>query len=85
MRASRRVRTGEGLTQFSVRWLRLNDCRIHGSGAEGVRAAACGEFADYAKPDIDLVVGDDAVEILAAQEQGTLAFWRPWMKTESQG
>jgi hypothetical protein len=36
-----------------------------------------GEFAEYAKSDIDLVAGDDAVEILAAQEQGTLALLAP--------
>ena len=36
-----------------------------------------GEFADYAKSDIDHVVGDDAVEILAAVERGTLAVLDP--------
>ena len=36
-----------------------------------------GEFAEYARPDIDLVAGDDAVEILAAQEQSTLALLAP--------
>ena len=36
-----------------------------------------GEFAEYAKSDIDLVQGDDAVQILAAQEQGTLALLTP--------
>lgn len=36
-----------------------------------------GEFADYAGPDIDVVRGEDAVEILAAQEQGTLALLTP--------
>jgi uncharacterized damage-inducible protein DinB len=32
-----------------------------------------GEFAEYAKADIDRVVGDDAVEILTAQARDTLA------------
>jgi DinB superfamily len=36
-----------------------------------------GEFADYAKPDIDLVVGDDAVEALASQARATLALLEP--------
>jgi DinB superfamily len=36
-----------------------------------------GEFAEYAKPDTGLVAGDDAVRILAAQEQGTLALLAP--------
>jgi hypothetical protein len=36
-----------------------------------------GEFADYAKSDIDRVEGDDAVDILAAQERGTLALLNP--------
>jgi len=36
-----------------------------------------GEFADYARPDIDQVQGDDAVEILTAQEQSTLALLAP--------
>lgn len=36
-----------------------------------------GEFAEYATADIDLVQGDDAVQILAAQEQGTLALLAP--------
>ena len=31
------------------------------------------EFADYAKPDIDAVPGDDAVGALAAQARDTLA------------
>src|ERR1700693_2645227 len=44
-----------------------------------------GEFADYAKPDIDLVLGDDAVEILTAQEQGTLALLAPLDETTAQG
>jgi hypothetical protein len=36
-----------------------------------------GEFAEYARPDIDFVAGEDAVEILAAQEQSTLALLAP--------
>ncbi len=36
-----------------------------------------GEFADYAGPDIDQVQGDDAVEILSAQERSTLALLAP--------
>jgi hypothetical protein len=36
-----------------------------------------GEYAPYAQPDIDLVVGEDAVEILASQERRTLAFLEP--------
>jgi hypothetical protein len=33
---------------------------------------ADGEFADYAKPDIDRVIGDDAVRVLAVQAVDTL-------------
>jgi len=36
-----------------------------------------GEFADYAKSDIDFVEGDDAVEALAAQERTTVALLEP--------
>lgn len=36
-----------------------------------------GEFASYAKADIDEVAGDDAVEVLAAQERDTLALLEP--------
>ena len=36
-----------------------------------------GEYADYAKSDIDLVAGDDAVEALAAQERATLKLLEP--------
>src|SRR5215472_8071883 len=36
-----------------------------------------GEYADYAKPDIDQVAGDDAVEALAAQERATLELLEP--------
>jgi hypothetical protein len=36
-----------------------------------------GEFADYAKSDIEHVEGDDAVEVLAAQERVTLALLAP--------
>ena len=36
-----------------------------------------GEFADYAKPDIDRVVGDDAVRALSLQALDTLALLTP--------
>jgi hypothetical protein len=36
-----------------------------------------GEFADYAKSDIDRVEGDDAVDVLAAQRRSTLALLEP--------
>jgi hypothetical protein len=35
------------------------------------------EFADYAKPDIDRVVGDDAVSVLAQQAADTLTLLNP--------
>jgi DinB family protein len=37
-----------------------------------------GEFADYAKSDIDHVQGDDAVEILEDQAEKTLALLQPF-------
>src|SRR5690242_21737652 len=37
-----------------------------------------GEFADYAKSDIDLVEGDDAVEVLEDQARKTLALLQPF-------
>lgn len=36
-----------------------------------------GEFAAYAKPDIDAVPGDDAIRVLAAQAADTLALFAP--------
>jgi uncharacterized protein (TIGR03083 family) len=36
-----------------------------------------GEFADYAKPDIDRVVGDDGVRVLAVQAVDTLTLLDP--------
>jgi hypothetical protein len=36
-----------------------------------------GEYADYAKSDIDAIEGDDAVEALAAQARRTLALLEP--------
>jgi hypothetical protein len=36
-----------------------------------------GEFADYAKPDIERVIGDDAVRVLAIQARDTLALLKP--------
>lgn len=36
-----------------------------------------GEFADYARPDIDQVVGDDAIEVLTAQSNQVLALLEP--------
>jgi len=36
-----------------------------------------GEYADYAKSDIDPVEGDDAVNVLAEQERSTLALLEP--------
>ena len=44
-----------------------------------------GEFADYAKPDIDAVAGDDAVGALAAQATSTLALLKPLGDDEIRG
>lgn len=44
-----------------------------------------GEFAPYAKTDIDRVAGDDAVEALAAQERSTLDLFAPLEETKVRG
>jgi hypothetical protein len=44
-----------------------------------------GEFAAYAKADIDLVSGDDAVEILTAQARDTLALLEPLPERQVSG
>jgi DinB superfamily len=44
-----------------------------------------GEFAPYAKADIDQVAGDDAVEALAAQERSTLDLLGPLNETKVRG
>ena len=44
-----------------------------------------GEYADYAKSDIDQVEGDDAVEALAAQELATLKLLGPLTESEVAG
>lgn len=44
-----------------------------------------GEFADYAKADIDRVPGDDAVEILTAQARDTVALLEPLRESEVSG
>lgn len=44
-----------------------------------------GEFADYAKSDIDEVEGDDAVEALAAQERATRKLLEPLIEGEVAG
>ena len=44
-----------------------------------------GEFADYARTDIDQVEGDDAVEALAVQERATLKLLEPRTEGEVAG
>ena len=44
-----------------------------------------GEFADYARPDIDRVAGDDAVRALAAQAADTLALLTPLCDSDISG
>jgi hypothetical protein len=44
-----------------------------------------GEFADYSKPDIDRVAGDDAVRALAIQARHTWALLKPLDDSEIRG
>jgi len=44
-----------------------------------------GEFASYAKADIDRVAGDDAVEALASQERSTVALFGSLDETKVRG
>jgi uncharacterized damage-inducible protein DinB len=44
-----------------------------------------GEYADYARPDIDQVEGDDAVEALEAQERATLRLLEPLTEGQAAG
>jgi hypothetical protein len=44
-----------------------------------------GEFADYARADIERVVGEDAVEVLAAQGRETLALLAPLSEDRARG
>jgi hypothetical protein len=44
-----------------------------------------GEFADYAKPDIDAVPGDDAVDALETIARETLALLEPISETAARG
>ncbi len=54
------------------------------SGVPSGRPLA-GEFADYAKENIDQVVGDDAVDILTAQSHDVLALLEPLDETVASG
>jgi DinB superfamily len=44
-----------------------------------------GEFADYAKPDIDGISGDDAIGALALQALDTMALLRPLRESDVSG